>query len=363
MEHIVGQPAAIETLTNALASGRVHHAWVFHGPHGVGKFTTATAFAKVLLCPNAQADLTGRITACSTCESCRLIDSEDGAHPDLHVITKELALFSDDASTRNRKLMTIPLDVLRTRLLGPAYLRASMNHGKVFIIDEAELLDLNGQNTLLKTLEEPPEGTYLILVTAHDERLLPTIRSRCQRVSFGRLDDEQVAQWVNEQPDVEPAHVEQIVRFARGSIGRAALAIEFELDSWVRKIEPMVDDLAKGRAVPELGATMAKLADDYAAAWVDSRKNASKDAANKAAIRTLVGLLGALCSERLESLAPTCDANDPAGGEATLRPWLVGVELLQEAELQLTGNVAPALLLDNLAVQWAASSLTTRKDK
>lgn len=352
MEHILGQPVAVQTLSDALASDRVHHAWIFHGPQGVGKQTTARAFAKVLLCPDAQPDLAGRIVACGACRSCHLADSPDAAHPDLHVIAKELALYSDDPEVRKRKQMTIPLDVLRSWLLGPAYLRSAMNHGKVFIVDEAELLDFNGQNTLLKVLEEPPAGTYLILVTAHDERLLPTIRSRCQRVAFGELSDEQVRQWVGQQ-DVTAARADGIVRFARGSIGRAALAIEFELDGWLATVEPLVDDLAAGRPSPQAGATLSTLADDYATAWVDSRKNASKEAANKAALRALIGLMGELCRRRVANTAGDCPADAPASGEAALAPWFIGIDLLHEAEEQMASNVAPALLLDNLAVQWA----------
>ena len=145
MQRILGQPNAIEALTGALRSGRVHHAWIFAGPKGVGKFTTAVVFAKQLLDPqfdpsgetNSQLDL--------QTETSRLIDA--GTHPDLHIIQKELALFSDNPDLRTKKLMNIPLDLLRERVIGgqtsdgrtheaPAYRTPTLGHGKVFIIDE-----------------------------------------------------------------------------------------------------------------------------------------------------------------------------------------------------------------------------------
>jgi len=156
MEHVLGQPRAIDVIQKQLASGRLHHAWVFHGPAGVGKFTTAIAFARVLLCHDRTADLAGRVGACGACASCRALDAapDDGgradeaslgsAHPDLHVITKELARYDDDAKIRNAKLRAIPVDVVRHALIEPANRSAQLadgRFGKVFVVDEAELLN------------------------------------------------------------------------------------------------------------------------------------------------------------------------------------------------------------------------------
>jgi len=344
MEHILGQDAALTVIRNALHSERVHHAWIFHGPAGVGKFTTALAFARELLGDDFRGDILN--------------------HPDLHVVTKELALYSDDRETRNRKLMTIPLAVLRSELLKPAYLRSQMGGAKVFIVDEAEMLDLNGQNTLLKTLEEPPNGTYLILVTSQEDQLLPTIRSRCQRVAFTALDDGVVARWLDEhgqalldpeakdEPPLDAKRRADVVAFACGSIGRAALAVRYRQDEWLRQMRPMLDKLATGRTPVDFGETMHGLCDGFAESWVGAHKNASKEAANKAAVRAMLGLLGEECRRRIAELAARADAADPDATEALLGTWLRGVDLLNEADWHLARNVAPALLLDNLALQW-----------
>src|SRR5204863_4320065 len=103
-----------------------------------------------------------------------LIDAR--THPDFHIIHKELAAYSDNRELREKKQINIPIDLLRERLLGgtsgsshheaPAYRTAALGHGKVFIIDEAELLDPTAQNAMLKTLEEPPAQTWIFLITS-----------------------------------------------------------------------------------------------------------------------------------------------------------------------------------------------------
>ena len=105
MRRILGQSRAVDTLAGALRSGRLHHGWIFSGPKGVGKYTTALEFARILLDPAAETD--------EQSQSSRLVDA--GTHPDLHLVYKELALHSDNPRVRLLKLLTIPIDVLRER--------------------------------------------------------------------------------------------------------------------------------------------------------------------------------------------------------------------------------------------------------
>ena len=369
LDQILGQDPALQTLSRAHAAGHTHHAWIFHGPHGVGKHTTALAFAKLLLCPHAAPDLTTEpgsaspdrsagsdtLAPCGECSSCKLLDDPDAAHPDLHLIYKELALYSSDAATRARKLLNIPVEVLRTHLVEPVNRKAQLNDTKVFIIDEAERIDPTGQNTLLKTLEEPAPGTFIFLITTQPQRLLPTIHSRCQHIAFNLLPHHAVTHYLKENhPDLDPTRADLIARFARGSLGSADLAVEFELDQWLTTLQPLVNTITAGRPAPQLGPTLADLAETYAKAHVDKHKNASKDAANKSAVRLLLALLAHLCTEQLTAHAPDLDPADPESAEQILAPYLKGIDLVQQADRHLASNVSPALLLDNLAIQWSS---------
>ncbi|MEC9372951.1 MAG: hypothetical protein VYC34_03870, partial [Planctomycetota bacterium] len=285
-----------------------------------------------------------------------------GSHPDLHVITKELALYSEDRETRNRKLITIPLEVIRERLLAPVVLAGQVRAGgladRVFIIDEAELLNIATQNAILKTLEEPPAGAVIILVTSNAERLLPTIQSRCQRVSFETLDNEAMRQWMERLEEsrgrkVGPAERKWVVeQFASGSPGRALTAIEGGFHQWWETLDPMLAQADRGFLDANLGATMAKLTDEWAKGWVDANENASKDAANKAGARHLLTLL----AERARSAlrrgveGESVEGGVRPGAEQALRC----IDHLEEAERELNANVQLGVVMDALAVRLAA---------
>lgn len=331
---IIGQPGAIDVLRTARDHGHVHHAWIFHGPAGVGKHTTALAFARELIGEHP---------------------GDIHTHPDVHLVTKELALYSEDAATRRKKLMTIPVDVLREHLLTPASLKSNLGGSKVLIVNEAEMMDRRGQNLLLKTLEEPPAGTYLVLVTEQEDQLIPTVRSRCQRVAFHLLSDEDVRHWLQTHHDLDADRLDTLVRFARGSIGRAALAVTYELDHWLRTVEPMIDQMISRRRAPDLGRTLAEFAEDFAKRWVEDPEhpNASKEAANKFAGRLLLSMLGEICRQRLNHAVEPIPPGAREQADDATHPWLIGIDCVREAELQIQSNVSLPLLLNNLAVQWA----------
>lgn len=367
MNNILGQQQPLHILTQALNSERMHHAWIFHGPMGVGKFTTVMALAKELLCHERQTDLTGQLVACESCASCKLLNSPEGAHPDIHVVRKELAQFSDDASVRRRKLLNIPVDVIRQHLLEPAYHSAQMNHGKVLILDEAELMNNEGQNALLKTLEEPPARTFIFLITSNENLLLPTLRSRSQRVAFARLSDEDVSRWLDQyftsqSEDEEPVSISDdarqwVIWYAQGSLGKAKLAVDYQLYEWGFMLTPLIERIAQGMPADSLGQTMQECVDQFAKSWVDNHDNASKDAANKAGVRYLLDLIGSICRKHINTITQQMQGEDTIEMEDKLQPWLRGIDLLQGADRNLNANVAMALILDHLVIQWSRTAL------
>ncbi|MEM9753196.1 MAG: DNA polymerase III subunit delta' [Planctomycetota bacterium] len=367
LDDILGQPTAIGQLGAMLASNRLHHGLIFHGPAGVGKFTTAVALARRVLCHQPETTLTGQTLACGHCPSCRLfaaadnpdvddIDPSASPHPDLHLVTKELSRYSDDANVRSRKLTNIPVDVLKEHLIGPAFRSAQLGHGKVFIVDEAELIRGEGQNALLKTLEEPPAGTRIILVTASEERLLPTIRSRCQRITFVPLPPDQVATFVKrEAPQLDEAGAAWVVRFADGSLGRAALALEHGLTAWADALLPMLHGISKGRPEPTLGEESAARIEAFAEGWVKAHANASKEAANKLAADLLAQLVAAEARQALRRLAEELPRADPFAGDESLEPWLAVIDAVTTFRARLGSNVNLKLACAGLSVDLNAA--------
>ncbi len=361
LSEILGHERPIATLRAAIDAQRVHHAWIFAGPMGVGKFTTARAFASILLDPTATRNLAGEIEPEPDSQAQRLIRA--GSHPDLHVIAKELAAVSEEPTLRTRKQRTIPIDLLRERMLGGrlpsgrfvesvAWKAPQLGHAKVFIVDEAELLAREGQNALLKTLEEPPPNTYIILVSTAEEKLLPTIRSRCQRVAFGPLDDEAMSAWLDRAGlDLSRHERAWLERFAHASPGRALLAVETGILQWARTLEPLLEHIERREYPVEFAPTVAAMLDEWAADWVSRHERAgtgakpSKEAANHLAARHLFSLLADWASDRIREGA--------AHHAADLDRRLRAADLIADAERQLVGNVSPVFAIDNLAAQLA----------
>jgi len=167
---VVGQTHIERTLRNAVAEGSVAHAYLFTGPRGTGKTTTARILAKALNCEKGPTP-----TPDETCEQCLAI--AEGTHPDVHEL---------DAASRTG------VDDVREQIIGRVNYAPSRGGWKVYIIDEVHMLSASAFNALLKTLEEPPSHTVFILCTTHPHKVPETIHSRCQRFDFHRLSVEDI---------------------------------------------------------------------------------------------------------------------------------------------------------------------------
>ncbi|MFI4854715.1 MAG: ATP-binding protein [Phycisphaerales bacterium JB065] len=359
LDRVIGQERAVSQLRSAIESRRLHHAWIFVGASGVGKRTTAEAFATLLLDPDASPDLTGRVGVDPEGPVARLMRAR--THPDYHLITKELAAYSEHDATRRAKQRNIPLAVLQEYLIEPAQLAGSGRSGamasKVFVVDEAELMrsgSNEGQNAILKTLEEPPAGTIIILITSREEALLPTIRSRCQRVRFDSLSDGDMQAWLDraereDQLEVSPGSRPWLLEFAAGSPGRARTAIETGLLEWETELRPFLSGIERGKYDPEFSATLSKLVGAWAEGWVKSRPLASKEAANHAAAGHAFHLL----AQRMRRLLS--EASERGDAEA-MEKWAGAIEAISEAEREINANVQMALALEHLSARFADAS-------
>jgi len=213
-EQVVGQEHVKEVLTAAIARHKLGHAYLFSGPRGVGKTTTARLLAQAVNCDAAA----GR-RPCGHCESCRLIQSD--SHPDVIEL---------DAASNN--------SVEDVRELREKVQLASIRGGtRVWILDEAHMLSRAAANALLKTLEEPPSKLIFVLATTEPDKLPPTILSRCQHFRFRRLAETEIQSKLerlcreaggasDEHPLVEPAALELVARAADGAMRDAESLLE-----------------------------------------------------------------------------------------------------------------------------------------
>ena len=216
-EELVGQDYVVRTLRNAISLDRVAHAYLFSGPRGTGKTTTARVLAKAI---NCLAD-DPRNRPCQVCVNCRAINS--GAAPDIIEI--------DAASNRG-------IDDIRDLRERVRYAPAQL-HSKVYIIDEAHQITGAAANAFLKTLEEPPSHTRFILATTDPEELLPTIVSRCQRFEFRRVGADDMTRRLQTVAELEGIPIEtdalrMIARHATGSL-RDALGLLEQLSLLPRR--------------------------------------------------------------------------------------------------------------------------------
>jgi len=203
---IIGHQKQIETLRAAVANQRLHHAYLFLGPEGVGKRTIAIALAKLVHCSEGHHDF------CGQCANCARITA--GHHPDVHFIEplagkKEISI---------QQIREIEKDL---------NFRAFSRGRKIAIIDPATQMNLSAQNALLKTLEEPPQDSLLILIAGNGGALLPTLRSRCLSISFAPLPRQVLSRFLMEDKGMNAEAADLLASMALGSV-RAASEIDSE---------------------------------------------------------------------------------------------------------------------------------------
>ena len=261
---VIAQDAARDKLQQAIRSDRIPHAYIFHGPAGVGKELCAREFAKMILCENRKSSRRNDqdyFDCCDACPSCRQVQAD--THPDFHLVYRqqinELQSGSSDeeedgspSRSKRHKATNLAVEVIRQKLNEPARLTSTYGRGKVFLVREIHLANAHGQNAILKTLEEPPDGTVLILLADKLEGLLPTVLSRCQLVMFAPLPEDFLLERLG-QAGHKSAESTFWARFSQGSIGRALWFAEQQwypikldlLKSLARLTAPEVVDLAE----------------------------------------------------------------------------------------------------------------------
>ena len=240
LRDIAGQDQATALLLRAVASGRIAHAMLFDGPDGVGKRSAALGLALALCCPE-EPNL-----GCGACDVCRRILA--GQHPDVRVFAPETSQF----------LLEQAKEVVALACSRPHEAPA-----RVLVIDQADCLNPSAANCLLKTLEEPLPGNFIVLVTAAPARLLPTIRSRCQRVRFVGIRPAILIELATRR-GIDRARAETAAAMAGGSAARLFELCESEVES---NLWTVASRFRQAAAASEMGPIF-----DAAAAFSDKEE-------------------------------------------------------------------------------------------
>ncbi|MBI4824023.1 MAG: AAA family ATPase [Nitrospirae bacterium] len=233
LKDVKGHERQIDMLRHALKTGRVSSSYLFAGEEGIGKKLIAVNFAKALNCKNAYHD---SLDACDKCSSCRKIDSN--IHPDFSIIGPEQGETEDWAGVEKevqgssqKRSYEIKVSEIRRIEEEVLSLKSFEAKTKVVIVDDAHAMNLSASNAFLKSLEEPPLDSVIILITSSPNSLLETIRSRCMRINFKPLSPENSRDVIRTGRKSRSSEVvDQLVRL---SMGRPGLAVS--------------DDLIKGR--------------------------------------------------------------------------------------------------------------------
>ncbi len=195
-DQILGHERQKEILRRALANGRVAHAYLFSGPDGIGKRLMAMAMARAIVCLEQR--------GCGHCLACRKIDHQN--HPDLHILEPDgKSIKIEQIRSFQRELNLKPLEAPR----------------KICMIEEADTMTVGAANALLKTLEEPRGDTLLILLSAQPNRLLETIRSRCQPLPFTRHPNSRIQAELEKQLGIDSSESHVLAALSEGSFKKA----------------------------------------------------------------------------------------------------------------------------------------------
>jgi len=295
-----GHEQVISRLARAAANDSPHHAYIFHGPDGVGRRQVALGFARALNCEHPPS--TGSF--CGDCGPCRRV--AEGTDADAWTIAPH------PPSGRESPL-AIRVDDIR-ELQGRLAYRANEGRTRVVVLDDCELMNTQAANCLLKTLEEPPPRTVLVLITQRPGQLLPTVRSRCLQIGFQRLSAEVVREHLAEDLGVESDLAALLAASCGGSIGRAICLSAEEAGQEVELLGRFCAALRGGVSERlELAAEFDRLETEarrsqgsFMRRFVVAAGEVLRDAAAQA---TGAGARRSDCSELAQALASSYDAD------------------------------------------------------
>jgi len=320
---ILGHERPIQLLQRGIARGKVAHSYLFLGAEGIGKSLVALQFAKALNCLEGE----GTVDACDHCTSCKKINRL--VHPDVSIIEPQGQILKVDQVREMQKAL--------------AY-RPYEGRCRVFILTAADRMAPHMSNTLLKTLEEPPPQTVIILQANHPRWILPTILSRCQPIRFNPLPSHLVSHWLIKAKGLDEREAHLLATLSEGSPGKA-LEIKEEIAGIPRK------ELLEGW----MGS--GSLSMEEKEGWIDSLPSQRENLhlileLAKTLLRDLIvvktqgkasGLIHADLAEEMEK----------AAGQWDLSSLLKRMENLHQTSRAIKGNANTRLSLEAMMLSWA----------
>jgi DNA polymerase-3 subunit delta' len=318
----LGQDGPLQRLLRQARTGAMHHGILIAGARGGGKTTVANWLTAALLCPS-ELDQDG---PCGVCSTCRRVAS--GNHPDVHLLAR--ARDQREVDDLDKSLYVIKVDQVR-EMQATLARHAVAGGARVLVIDEAERLDESGQNALLKTLEEPGEAVWILLLTAQPEALLPTVRSRVQSLRLRPLTADLLLRELQRRRPRDPAQdlapdpaiVDRVMRLCRGSLGRC---LELCTEQMVQLHDLVLAVLGDIQGLRPVAVTRAVL---------EGQKGRGEAAAR---VRTFLQLLRAELSARMQEHEA---AGEGAYAAAQSESWCRCIELTMAAEQDLQLHIPP----------------------
>ncbi len=331
---ILGQSQPKKILANALQNSSVAHAYLFYGPESIGKKKLAITLAKALNCKG-----TDPLDACNECESCGKI--ERGTHPDFFYLEPM-------KTTSTSREAVIKIEMIRELQRKLAYLPYE-GKTKVVVIDSAELMNLKTMNSFLKTLEEPPSSTVLLLISSNPSRMLPTLLSRCQGIQCHSLASSDIRTIIRSQPE-EPLTESELdfrVQRSQGSVDRA-LAENLE------QIEKLREQLLA--VLEKVSFDRIDIMFNFAKAWakhteqlqpvLDELSGLIRDLALYRSGCTQSDIQNGDLSAKMIPIAQTC----------SLKDWLDRFTAVRNTQVALSSNANAQLCLENMLIEFCEAA-------
>lgn len=240
LQDILGNEHIVEHFTKAIENGKVSHAYIIDGEKGMGKKTTAKAFAMTLLCQEKKTQ------PCMKCHSC--IQAMTDNNPDIIYITPD-------------KPTALSIDHIRECLISDIGLKPYSYSHKVYIIEDADLMNIQAQNAILKTIEEPPEYAVIILLTTNAGKLLQTVLSRCITLNMQPLKKEVIKEYLMTRDKVVDYQADVAVSMSGGNLGKAReLAVSADFAAMLEEVLQLLRYIKDMQAY-EVAAAVKRAAD------------------------------------------------------------------------------------------------------